>query len=201
MLYFDLISNDINMLTHFIKSINWVDVALVVLLVRVIFIGVKNGFIAEVCKFLGVFVALFVSLHYYSVLAAKIHGAVHGSLAVWEFVSFILLVITGYGLFWAIRLGLSLLFKAETQHEGFDKYAAGLLSIGRGFLTASLVVFGLLLTAHPWISHQTFHSVAFRLIGKTASHTYSLVFHQVVDKLFAGQHFNDTVYQVVSETK
>ncbi len=188
------------MLTHFIKSINWVDVALVILLVRVIFIGVKNGFIAEVCKFLGVFLALYISLHYYVIVASKIHGFTHGSLPLWEFIVFLILVSGGYGLFWAIRLGLAQLFKAETQHEGFDKYAAGLLSIGRGFLTASLVVFAVLLTNHPWLQSQAFHSVAYKLVGKTAPHTYSLVFHQVIDKLFAGQHFNSAVYQVVSES-
>ena len=115
------------MLTHFIKSINWVDVALVVLLVRVIFIAVKNGFIAEVCKFLGVLLALYVSLHSYVHVANMIESKVHGSLNIWQFIAFLLLVSVGYGFFWAIRLGLSMLFKAETQHEGFNKYAAGVL--------------------------------------------------------------------------
>lgn len=189
------------MLTNFFKSINWVDVALVALLVRVIFIGVKNGFIAELCKSLGVLVALYLSLHYYVVVAAQIHHFAHGSLHVWEFVSFLLLVSGGYGFFWVIRLGLAMLFKAETQHEGFDKYAAGLLSMGRGLLTASLVVFGVLLTTHPWLNQQAFHSVAFKLVGKTAVHTYEIVYTQVIDKLFAGQHFNDAVHKVVTEKK
>ncbi len=56
------------MLTHLIKSINWIDVALAFLFLRVIFIGVKNGFITEFFKSLGVLTAVFVSLHYYSYL-------------------------------------------------------------------------------------------------------------------------------------
>ena len=54
------------MLTHLIKSINWIDVALVFLLIRMIFVGVKNGFISEFFKFLGIVVAAFISLHFYS---------------------------------------------------------------------------------------------------------------------------------------
>ena len=47
------------MLTHLIKSINWVDAALVFLFIRMIFVGIKNGFISEFFKFLGVVAAVF----------------------------------------------------------------------------------------------------------------------------------------------
>ena len=70
------------MLTHLIKSINWIDVALAFLFIRMIFIGVKNGFISEFFKFLGVVTAVFVSLHYYSFLAAWLAEENHSFLRI-----------------------------------------------------------------------------------------------------------------------
>ncbi len=189
------------MLTHFFNSINWVDVALVVLLVRVIFIGVKNGFITELCKFFGVFLALYISLQWYVTWALFLDSHIKWSLNLWQLISFLVLVSLGYGLFWGIRFGLSQLFKAETQHEGFDKYAAGVLAIGRGFLTASLVIFALLLMRQPYVTKQIFSSVSYRLAGKTAVHAYDLMFHQVIDRIFPGQRFNDAVNYLVDAPK
>lgn len=177
------------MLTHFIKSINWVDVALVILLVRLIFIGVKNGFITEVCKFLGVLLSLCIALHFYPMIPFP------------ALVAFLVLVGLGYGFFFVIRLGLGMLFKAETQHEGFDKYAAGVIAIGRGFLTASLVIFALLLSQQPWLIRQARESVAYKLAGSTSVHTYSLIYNQIVAKIVGGQHFNEEVYKVLGQRK
>ena len=76
------------MLTHLIKSINWIDVGLAVLLIRMIFVGVKNGFVSEFFKFLGVVVAVFVSLHYYSFLAAWVAEKTNLSCDYWDLVMF-----------------------------------------------------------------------------------------------------------------
>ena len=78
------------MLIHLIKSINWIDVALACLFLRVIFIGVTNGFIAEFFKSLGVVTAVFFSLHYYSILAAWVAKAT---------------ILSGdFGISWCLRL-------------------------------------------------------------------------------------------------
>ena len=76
------------MLTHLIKSINWIDVALVFLFIRMIFVGVKNGFISEFFKSLGVVAAVFVSLHYYSFLAAWAAQKTNISWDYWDLVMF-----------------------------------------------------------------------------------------------------------------
>ena len=76
------------MLTHLIKSINWIDAALVLLFIRMIFVGVKNGFISEFFKFLGVVTAVFVSLHFYSLLAAQAAVKTNFSWNYWDLAVF-----------------------------------------------------------------------------------------------------------------
>ncbi len=79
------------MLTHLIKSINWIDAALVFLFIRMIFVGVKNGFISEFFKSLGVVAAVFVSLHYYSYLAAWVAKKTNFTWDYWDLVIFAVL--------------------------------------------------------------------------------------------------------------
>ena len=73
------------MLTHLIKSINWIDAALFFLFLRMIFVGVKNGFICEFLKSLGIVIAVFVSLHFYSFLAVWVAQKAHCPWEYWDF--------------------------------------------------------------------------------------------------------------------
>src|SRR5208283_3498342 len=109
------------MLTHLIKSINWIDVALAFLFIRMIFVGVKNGFISEFFKFLGVVAAVFVSLHYYSFLAAWVAVKTNLSCDYWDLVMFAGLWVAVAVFFKFFRDSLLFLFKVETNHKGFDK--------------------------------------------------------------------------------
>ena len=120
------------MITHLIKSINWVDVALLVLFIRMIFVGVKNGFISEFFKSLGVVTAVFVSFHYYSFLGAWVAVKTNITWDFWDFFMFAGLWFAVSVFFKYVRETVLILFNIETKHQGFDKYAAGIVAVGRG---------------------------------------------------------------------
>jgi uncharacterized membrane protein required for colicin V production len=185
------------MITHLIKSINWVDAALAFLLIRMIFIGVKNGFISEFFKFLGVVVAVFVSLHYYSFLAAWAAVKTNLSCDYWDLVMFAGLWLAVMFFFKFLRDGISLLFKAETTHQGFDKYAAGIVAVARGILVCSLTIFLILLTHNGPVTRMTLRSYSYKIAGRAAVSTYSFLYNNLVDKLFAGEHYNAAAPEVL----
>ena len=181
------------MLTHLIKSINWIDVALAFLFLRVIFIGVKNGFITEFFKALGVLTAVFVSLHYYSILAAWLAKTTTLSDGCWAIVMFAGLWMAVCVAFKFIREGILILFKIETNHQGFDKYAAGILASGRGILVCSLTIFLILLINNGPVTQYDLAFLRLQNFGRAAVGTYSFLFNNLVDKLWAGQHYNAAV--------
>ena len=109
------------MITHLIKSINWIDAALVFLFIRIVFVGVKNGFISEFFKSLGVVVAVFISFHYYSFLSAWVAKKTNISWGYWDLVVFAGLWLFVSFFFKLVREGILILFKMETTHQGFDK--------------------------------------------------------------------------------
>ena len=185
------------MITHLIKSINWIDVALLFLLMRMIFVGVKNGFISEFFKLLGVITAVFVSLHYYSHFAAVAAKKTNFSWQYWDFLIFAALWFAVAFVFKFMRMGALVLFKAETTHQGFDQYASGAVAVGRGILVCSLTIFLILLTHNGPLSRTTLHSYGYKIAGRAAVSTYSFLYNNVVAKLFAGQQYNAAAAQVL----
>ncbi len=185
------------MLTHIIKSINWIDAALVILFVRMIFVGIKNGFISEFFKSLGVVVAVFVSLHYYSFCAAWVARKIHCPWEYWDLCVFAGLWFIVALAFKFISDGILILFKVETNHPGFNKYAAGIVAVGRGILVCSLALFLVLLTHNGPLTRMTLRSYSFKIAGHAAVGTYSFLYKNIVDKLFEGQHYNAAAPQVL----
>jgi uncharacterized membrane protein required for colicin V production len=185
------------MIIHLIKNINWVDVALVFLFIRMIFVGVKNGFISEFFKFLGVIAAVFVSLHYYSFLAAWVAAKTNLAWDYWDLAIFAGLWFAVASFFKFLREGILLLFKAETIHQGFDKYAAGIVAVARGILVCSLTIFLILLTSNGPMTRMTLHSYSYKIAGRAGVSTYSFLYNNLVSKLFAGEHFNTAAPKVL----
>jgi uncharacterized membrane protein required for colicin V production len=181
------------MLTHFVKSINWVDVALAILLVRVIFISVKSGFITELFKIFATVAAVFVSLHYFSYLAAIINKSTQFSIGILEFAVFIGLWGAVMLVMKLLRSGLLMLFKAETTNPGFNQYAAGILAVGRGLLLCSLAIFAVLLMRQDGLGRMALNSFAYQIAGKAAPGSYAFLQHQVIGKLWENVKYNDAV--------
>ncbi len=187
-----------NTFTHVLASINWVDVAMLVLLIRIVFIGVKTGFVIELFKLLGVLSAVFIGLHYYALLAAIIAQKTNWSLESWEFVIFVLLTLGVAVLVKFLREGFLAIFKFETAHAGVNQWGAGILSVLRALLLASLVMYALLLTRAECLQRQTLMSVSQKLVLKAAPKTYSFLFHRWIGKIYTQERFNADVFNVIS---
>ena len=185
------------MITHLIKSINWIDVALGLLFVRMIFVGVKNGFISEFFKSLGIVTSVFISFHYYAFLAMWLVHKTNIVWRYWDLVIFVVLWIAVTLFFKFFRDGILLLFKVETTHQGFDKYAAGILAVGRGILVCSLTIFSILLVNNLSMTRMTVHSYSYKIAGRADLITYNFLYKNLVNKLFTGEHYNSAAAKVL----
>lgn len=54
---------------NILRQINWVDVFVLILLVRGTYIGLRRGFLNEIFRIFGIILALFVSIRYYTKIA------------------------------------------------------------------------------------------------------------------------------------
>ena len=187
-----------NKFTHILASINWVDVAMLVLLIRIVFIGVKTGFVTELFKLLGVLSAVFLGLHYYTLLAVFIAKKTSWPLDILEFVFFVFLVCLIVLAVKYLRDGFLVIFKFETAHEGVNQWGSGILSVIRALLLASIIMFGFLLSHVEWLQKETMTSISHKLALKAAPNTYSFLYNNFVGKIFAREKFNQEVFSVIS---
>ena len=187
-----------NTFTHILRSINWVDVAMLVLLIRIVFIGVKTGFVTEGFKLFGVFCSVFIGLHYYLPLAALLAKKTGLSVELLECAFFILLVCLVVIAVKYMRDGFLMIFKFETTHAGVNQWGSGVFSIIRALFLASLIMFGALLTRMEWLQKETMTSISSKLALKVAPNTYSFIFNNFVGKIFTREKFNQEVVNTVS---
>jgi hypothetical protein len=115
----------------------------------------------------------------------------------WGLVIFAVLWFSILLLFKFIREGILFLFKVETNHQGFDKYAAGVVAVGRGLLICSLTIFLVLLANNGFVTRMTLRSYSFKIAGRAAVGTYTFLYNNLVGKLFAGQHYNTAAVRVL----
>jgi uncharacterized membrane protein required for colicin V production len=187
-----------NTFTHILRSINWVDVAMLVLLIRIVFIGVRTGFVTELFKLLGVFFAVFIGLHYYAPLAGFLAKKTGLSLELLECAFFILLVSLVVIAVKYMREGFLMIFKFETTHAGVNQWGSGVFSIIRALFLASLIMFGTLLTHVEWLQKETVTSISSKLALKVAPNTYSFIFNNFIGKIFSREKMNEEVGELIS---
>ncbi len=187
-----------NTFTHILKSINWVDVAMLILLIRIVFIGVKTGFVTELFKLFGILCAVFIGLHYYSGLSAFIAKKTGWSLNWLEITFFVLLVVVLVIIIKYLRDGFLILFKFETTHAGFNQWGAGILSVVRAVFLASLIMYGMLLSNLEFLQRQTFSSTSQKLALKVAPNTYFFIYRNFIGKVFTEERLNEDVFKVIS---
>src|SRR3989338_5766022 len=58
-----------------IKQVNWLDILILIILIRASYVAIKTGFPLELFKILGVTLATCLSLHYYSGVSAFISAS------------------------------------------------------------------------------------------------------------------------------
>ena len=144
-----------NTFTHILAKINWLDVAMLGLLIRVVFIGIKTGFVTELFKLLGVICGLFAGLHYYTLLAIWVARKISLPVENLELAFFVLLVSVVMIAVTLFRNGFLMIFKFETANEGVNQWGSGVLSVIRALFLASLIA-ALSISEGSFCSSNTF---------------------------------------------
>jgi uncharacterized membrane protein required for colicin V production len=182
-----------------LKSLDWVDILVAVLAVKMLFTSFKTGFVTEFMKTLGLFIALVVAFHYYSKVALMLGGSVALTLPILQVIVFAgiwLVIVTAMKY---IREGLFLVFTVQTISL-VDRWGAAVVSVGRFFLTAGMLLFIFLLTDDPYMERMTRSSLSQAYVLPAATEAYKRTFEAIVVKFYPGKKMNPAVLQELSET-
>lgn len=191
------------MLLEIIKQFNWVDFLVVIILFRICYIGAKSGFSLELFKFLGILSAIYLSLHYYTMLSDFFRNRIAVKslpLEFLDFLSFIVLAILGYLVFVSLRSVFYRFIKMEATPK-LNKGGGFILGIGRGFLVAGLIIFMLVISSIGYLKNSVNDSYLGKRLVKVAPATYSALWNKLMSKFMTKEKFNQTVLEVQKDLK
>ena len=187
------------MLLDIIKKLNWVDVFVIIILIRIGYVAFKTGFTIELFKLLGTIFAIYISLHYFTVVSDTLirRGATTEKIPLQftDFVSFSVLVIAGYLIFVALRSVFYRFIKMEAA-PNLQKWGGLVLGMFRAFLCAGLIMFMLTICSFEYFKNSVKESYTGKNFFKIAPATYSWIWNNVSSKFMNNEKFNNTILEI-----
>ncbi len=125
---------------------NWVDILFVTLLIRICYVGYKNGFLPEFFKLLGLLTAFIFSFNNYALVSNFLATHTPWSGAGPDVISFLFIFLLILVVFRILTKGIDLFFGGGNISM-FSSLAGLALAAGRGLLLVSLI-YVLLVNSH-----------------------------------------------------
>lgn len=181
-----------------IRKLNWVDILILVLALRVCYTAVTRGLRIEVFKVLGAICAAYFSLHYYLALSAFIQGSAalqNIERDFLEFVCFIFLAGAGYA---ALVIPRKVFVRApkEVEASGIDMLGGIILGSVRAILLASIILYALAISGVDYFKKSVVESYSGTHIIKAAPAAYDYIWNNFVSKAAPKQSYNQSVSDV-----
>jgi uncharacterized membrane protein required for colicin V production len=181
-----------------LKQLNWVDVVVVIILIRIGYVALKNGLVLELFKFLGTILATYLSLHYYIIFSEYLGSRMGLKNIPWEFLvllSFIILAILGYLILVVLRKIFSRLIKLEAVPK-LNKWGGFILGIARAFLSISLIMFILIISGRSYLKESVKASYSGSYLFSIATSTYTSLWNGIMSKFMPVEKFNKTIPEI-----
>jgi uncharacterized membrane protein required for colicin V production len=189
------------MLLNILNQVNWVDIFVLILGVRICYVAVKSGFPVELFKFIGTIAAIYLSLHYYVLLTAYIKEwlPLEGRLPqdFLQFIVFLALAAAGYYSFMVLRSIFYRFLKMEAVST-LNKWGSLILGVARAVFLASLIMFTFVISTVSYFNNSVKSSYTGKHLFMVAPNTYSWLWNSVTSKFAFGEKYNDTI-TVISE--
>jgi uncharacterized membrane protein required for colicin V production len=136
-----------------VRQFNWVDILVVIVVIRILYIAFRQGLVVELFKLLGAFFAVFISLHYYSRLSDKVIEATNIPAEETDLVILVLLIGLILIVFKFVREGFLVTFKIETKSI-IDKWVGVFFGIARAALVSSLFLVALFFSQNEYMQNS-----------------------------------------------
>lgn len=120
------------------QRLNWVDIFVVILLIRTSYIGARTGLSVELFKLIGILVGLYLAMRFYSNLGGWITSKIALPTELADGLSFLILIFASIISLKYVGVILSKVVKL-TFAERFDKWGGFISGLLRGAVLLSLI--------------------------------------------------------------
>lgn len=186
------------MFLNMLKQFNWLDIFILILLIRICYVALKNGFSVELFKLFGLLFAAYVSMHYYSVFSGFLRkGFLFKNLSykTIRFFSFFALAVSGNFIFIILR-GIFCRFIKMEAAPALNKWGGFILGIARATLLLSLIIFILIISPVGYARYSVRNSYSAKYFFNAAPAVYSTLWYAVASKFMVNEEFNEDISAV-----
>ena len=177
-------------------QLNWVDIIVVILIIRVGYISIKSGFPVEIFKLLGTICAIYLSLHYYISLGNLLRGYFTSMIPenYFNFICFIALTLLGYFLFFLFRTALYHFVDVKAV-PALSKWGGLVTGFLRDILLIGLIIFAFSISSVTYLANSANKSYIASRFSQVAPSTYSWIWNNITSKFIPSEKFNNAVLE------
>ncbi len=186
---------------EFLTKINWVDIVCAAIFLRVIYVSRKTGIVIELSKLLILIFSTFLSLHYFltvSDLTRKQVNLEKSPLQFTDFIIFVLLLVFTYAVLSLFRSIIFNLIRPREQAKPtslFSGLAGVALSIVRGFLISSLIVFSLYISNISYLTESSQKAHFSKKFFGMSTGIYKGLWENLASKFLSNEKVNSVVFE------
>lgn len=185
-------------LLNTLKQFNWLDILVIIILIRILYVAIKNGFSVELFKLFGTIFSVYLSMHYYIIISNYIGSRIGAKKVLLELLAtlcFIVLAILAYLIFMLLRTVFSRFIKLEAAPK-LNKWGGFIFGMVRGVLLISLIIFIFVISPFGYLKNSVNNAYSAKPLFKVASNTYSWLWNSITSKFMTQEKFNKTVLEV-----
>lgn len=179
-------------------NINLIDAVMLGVIVRGIYVGCKSGLIAELFRLIGAVCSTFIILHYDLPLGRFLQEKLFISEKIQEFVAFVLLMAATFVLFFIMREGWLVIFKADPKLP-WNKWGGAILSLATSYFVCGLLFLALVLFNNGFFNQQMGGSFSRRIWSQTSAKAYKACYDAFVRPFFPVEEFNPRMLKPLKE--
>ncbi len=188
------------MIKEIISKLNWVDICIIVLFIRLIYIGAKTGFPTEFFKFIGLVFGSIIAFHYYANIAAWVNIKVNLPKMPVEFVSYLVVLIVSLVLFVLIRNLILRLIHIEAVST-VNRWGGFLLSVLRAGFLCSAIIIGMLITNNGYLKKSIETSFFSKKVVMLGPNVYRLTWNMIFSKFLPKGNLNNQLFDLTKGEK
>lgn len=176
-----------------INKINWVDIFVIIIFLRTLYIGLRRGLVVEFFKLSGVFCASILSFHYFPHIGNFLNAKTPLPLDLADFIGLLFLSSLIILLFKFIREGFTAFIKTEVK-TALDRWLGFIFSGLRAFILSSLILVILFFTNITYLQASIKNSFSQRFILNLAPRLYSSSFENLMVKFLPNEQLNTALF-------
>ncbi|MFA5092950.1 MAG: CvpA family protein [Candidatus Omnitrophota bacterium] len=186
-----------------IMKFNFLDILIILLAMRICYKAFQMGLAVELFKLLGTIFAVYIALHYYTILSdmlGKMFMPKEMPLEFLDFLIFIILAVGGYLGFVALRSIFYRFMKLEALPQ-LNQFGGLVLGIIRLFFTVGLLTYILMISSVKYLNEAVKYSVLGSKSVTISTNAYTWLWNNVTSKFSPNEKFNPTVEEVSKRFK